>query len=159
MVSKSIPILVTGQTRHVGAAVIAAFKPDFEGILPAISPPNIMIKIWEPLKALTVNAAVIHFTLIDSCTKEIPLLLKGEVPSSPSGQLGSGNWSGFPKAILFGGGYTDKDIAAVRNAVAEVEGAKKNPVAPSRCHQACSSSGAGLRCGHCIESQGRTEEA
>ena len=65
--------------------------------------------------------------MIDSCTKEIPLLLKGEVPSSPSDQLGSGNWSGFPKAILFGGGYTDKDIAAVRKAVAEVEGARKIP--------------------------------
>ncbi len=86
-----------------------------------------MIKIWEPLEPLTVNAAVIHFTFLDSCTKEIPLLLKGEVPSNPDGQLGSGNWSVFPKAILFGGGYTDNDIAAVRKAVAEVDGARKIP--------------------------------
>ena len=33
----------------------------------------------------------------------------------------------FPKAIIFGGAYQDKDIAALREATAKLEGARKIP--------------------------------
>ncbi|KAK7046366.1 hypothetical protein R3P38DRAFT_2873468, partial [Favolaschia claudopus] len=98
---KPIPILVTGVAVAVGSRVIQAVKPEYE---------------------------VVHFTLAPAATKEIPLLLKGQAPKDPSSDLGSGNWDVFPKALVFGGGYTDEMIEAVQKAVAaETEGVKRIP--------------------------------
>ncbi|KAJ6512721.1 hypothetical protein C8R45DRAFT_796705, partial [Mycena sanguinolenta] len=97
--STPIPILVTGATEQVGSYVVANMKPEYE---------------------------TIHFTFAASAAAEIPLLLKGEVPS-PSSSLGSGNWSTFPKAILFGGAYTDEQIEALRTSVANTPGTKRIP--------------------------------
>ncbi|KAF7347163.1 hypothetical protein MVEN_01470800 [Mycena venus] len=97
---KPIPIIVTGGTEKIGSVVVASMKPEYE---------------------------VIHFTLAAEATKEIPLLLKGEVPSPSSSSLGSGNWSVFPKAILFGGAYKDEMIEDVRGAVAKTAETKRIP--------------------------------
>ncbi|KAJ7871197.1 hypothetical protein B0H14DRAFT_2345337 [Mycena olivaceomarginata] len=98
--AKPIPILVTGRAEQVGALVISGLQPEYE---------------------------VIHFTLAATATTEVPLLLKGEVPSPSSSSLGSGNWSAFPKAIVFGGAYEDSQIEEVRRAVAETAGTKRIP--------------------------------
>ncbi|KAF7340990.1 hypothetical protein MSAN_02084400 [Mycena sanguinolenta] len=95
-----IPILVSGAHEKTGSGVAASLKPEYE---------------------------VIHFTLMTAATTEIPLLLKGEVPSPSSSSLGSGNWSTFPKAVVFGGAYDDAQIEAVRKAVAEAPGTKRIP--------------------------------
>ncbi|KAJ6457361.1 hypothetical protein C8R45DRAFT_1033485 [Mycena sanguinolenta] len=98
--AKPIPILVTGAAETIGSAVVASMKPEYE---------------------------TIHFTLAASSVTEIPLLLKGEVPDPRSSSLGSGDWSTFPKAIVFGGAYEDAMIDAVRKAVAETSGTKRIP--------------------------------
>ncbi|KAJ7239786.1 hypothetical protein B0H12DRAFT_1135745 [Mycena haematopus] len=98
--AKPIPILVTGAAERVGSVVVASVKPEYE---------------------------VIHFTLAASAPTEIPILLKGEVPSPSSSRLGSGEWSLFPKAIVFGGAYDDAQIEKVRRAVAETPGTKRIP--------------------------------
>ncbi|KAJ7360848.1 hypothetical protein DFH08DRAFT_360188 [Mycena albidolilacea] len=98
--AKPIPILVTGGTEKVGTIVISRLQPEYE---------------------------VIHFTLAATATTEVPILLKGEVPSPSSSNLGSGNWSAFPKAIVFGGAYEDSQIEDVRRAVAETDGTKRIP--------------------------------
>lgn len=69
----------------------------------------------------------IHFTLAAAATTEIPLLLKGEVPSPSSSSLGSGNWSAFPKAIVFGGAYQDADVEELRKLVAATPGTRRIP--------------------------------
>ncbi|KAK6969006.1 hypothetical protein R3P38DRAFT_2671605 [Favolaschia claudopus] len=100
MSTKAIPILVSGAGAQVGAHVVKSMAPEYE---------------------------VIHFTFAAAATKEIPLLLKREVPKDPSSDLGSGNWDVFPKALVFGGAYKDEMIEDVRKAVAQTEGVKRIP--------------------------------
>ncbi|KAF7340958.1 hypothetical protein MSAN_02081100 [Mycena sanguinolenta] len=98
--AKPIPIIVTGASEEVGSVVVPSMKPEYEAI---------------------------HFTLAASSLTEIPLLLKGEVPNPSSSKLGCGDWSTFPKAIVFGGAYQDSLFEAVRKAVAETPGTKRIP--------------------------------
>ncbi|KAF8215623.1 hypothetical protein K438DRAFT_1560668 [Mycena galopus ATCC 62051] len=100
LTSKPIPILVTGGAERVGSIVVSTMQPEYE---------------------------VIHFTLAAASTTEIPLLLQGEVPSPSSSNLGSGNWSVFPKAIVFGGAYEDGQIEDLRKLVAETVGTRRIP--------------------------------
>ncbi|KAH8880576.1 hypothetical protein GQ53DRAFT_703759 [Thozetella sp. PMI_491] len=100
MASRTIPIILSGATEVVGTRVVAGLKPEYE---------------------------VIHFTLANAGAKEIPLLLKGEVPTAPSSALGSGNWSTPPKAVVFGGAWDDKSIADLRKAAAETPGTRRIP--------------------------------
>ncbi|KAF7340959.1 hypothetical protein MSAN_02081200 [Mycena sanguinolenta] len=79
------------------------------------------------LEHISLGFSVIHFTLAASSLTEIPLLLKGEVPNPSSSSLGSGNWSTFPKAIVFGGAFEDAQIEALRKAVTETPGTKRIP--------------------------------
>ncbi|KAF8215627.1 hypothetical protein K438DRAFT_1798993 [Mycena galopus ATCC 62051] len=98
--AKPIPILVTGAAERVGSIVVSSMPPEYE---------------------------VIHFTLAAAANKEIPLLLKGEVPNPSSSNLGSGNWSVFPKAVVFGGAYEDGQIEDLRKLVAETVGTRRIP--------------------------------
>ena len=43
----------------------------------------------------------------DATIAEIPAILRGQTPSSPSSTLGSGDYSRRPVAVILGGGYTD----------------------------------------------------
>ncbi|KAJ7239800.1 hypothetical protein B0H12DRAFT_1025071 [Mycena haematopus] len=97
---KPIPIIGSGAAETVGSIVVASAKPEYEAI---------------------------HFTLATSALTEIPLLLKGEVPNPSSSSLGSGDWSVFPKAIVFGGAYDDTQFEEVRKAVAKTSGTKRIP--------------------------------
>jgi hypothetical protein len=69
----------------------------------------------------------VHFTLAEAAETEIPGLFAGRVPNPASSDLGSGNWSTFPKCFIFGGGYTDERIDKLRKLVAQEPGAKKIP--------------------------------
>ena len=44
---------------------------------------------------------------VDACISEIPSVLRGQIPASPTSALGSGDVSRRPVAIILGGGYTD----------------------------------------------------
>ncbi|KAJ7359472.1 hypothetical protein DFH08DRAFT_952601 [Mycena albidolilacea] len=80
-IAKPIPTIITGASEEIGGVVVPSMKPGYE---------------------------VIHFTLAVEAATEIPLLLKGEVPTHSSSSLGSGNWSVFPKVILFGRAYNNE---------------------------------------------------
>ncbi|KAI1452757.1 hypothetical protein F4805DRAFT_462477 [Annulohypoxylon moriforme] len=84
-----IPFILAGQFEEVGKAFSEAVKPDFEVVYFATS----------PQAALT----------------DIPLVLKGEVPT-PSSKVGSGNLvNGPPKAVVIGAqAYDDAWIEAAR---------------------------------------------
>ncbi|KAI1205820.1 uncharacterized protein F4807DRAFT_464281 [Annulohypoxylon truncatum] len=84
-----IPFILAGQFEEVGKAFSEAVKPDFEVVYFTTSPQT----------ALT----------------DIPLVLKGEIPT-PSSKVGSGNLAnGSPKAIVVGAqAYDDTWIEAAR---------------------------------------------
>ncbi|KAK0638494.1 hypothetical protein B0T16DRAFT_462271 [Cercophora newfieldiana] len=90
-----IPIIIVGAQESVGLIAKEALKPEYE---------------------------VIHFTLRPAAFAEIPLLLKGEVPSPPSSSIGTGNWSTPPKAVVFGGAFTADNIKELRALVDGTEG-------------------------------------
>ncbi|KAK4443840.1 hypothetical protein QBC34DRAFT_310238 [Podospora aff. communis PSN243] len=96
-----IPIIAVGQQESMGAIAIEAMKPEYE---------------------------VVHFTLRAAVDTEIPLLLKGEVPSPPSSAIGSGNWSTPPRAIIFGGAFSEDNVKELKAAVYSAGGsARKIP--------------------------------
>ncbi|KAI0889541.1 uncharacterized protein GGS22DRAFT_1015 [Annulohypoxylon maeteangense] len=84
-----IPFILAGQFEEVGKAFSEAVKPDFEVVYFATSP--------------------------QSAVTDIPLVLKGEIPT-PSSKVGSGNLvHGTPKAVVIGAQvYDDTWIEAVR---------------------------------------------
>ena len=56
-----------------------------------------------------------HFILnTPAAVAEIPQVLKGQDPATKSSTLGSADYSkGFPKAMIFGGAYTDAAIERI----------------------------------------------
>ncbi|SPJ79803.1 uncharacterized protein FTOL_08194 [Fusarium torulosum] len=98
--SAPIPIILCGKTEFIGQRVIEALKPEIE---------------------------VVHFILPGESGKTIiPDLLSGKTPSShpESSAIGSGNYKQVPRAVVFGGAFEDSDIAALRDAVNIVQGAR-----------------------------------
>ncbi|KAI2472446.1 hypothetical protein F4781DRAFT_361814 [Annulohypoxylon bovei var. microspora] len=84
-----IPFILAGQFEEVGKAFSEAVKPDFE---------------------------VVYFTTSpQSALTDIPLVLKGEIPT-PSSKVGSGNLAhGTPKAVVVGAQvYDDAWLEAAR---------------------------------------------
>lgn len=59
--------------------------------------------------------------------EELPFLLSGRAPPSPSSTVGTGNWSTPPQALLLGGAYGDEDIDAMMKSVDQMDGAAKIP--------------------------------
>ncbi|KAK0614533.1 hypothetical protein B0T14DRAFT_570463 [Immersiella caudata] len=92
------PILAVGAQEAMGQIAIEAMKPEFE---------------------------VIHFTLRAAVDDEIPLLLRGEVPSPPSSAIGTGNWSVPPRAIIFGGAFTEENVKELKAKVYNGEGSPR----------------------------------
>ncbi|XDG09898.1 hypothetical protein ABKA04_009513 [Annulohypoxylon sp. FPYF3050] len=89
----TISFILAGQYEEVGKAFSEAIKPDFE---------------------------VVHFsTSPQAALTDIPLVLKGEIPT-PASKVGSGNLSnGAPKAIVIGAqAYDDAWIEATRQELA-----------------------------------------
>jgi hypothetical protein len=63
---------------------------------------------------------VIHFVLsAEAGAEEIPYVLKGRRPPTTGSEIGSGNYSAPPKAIVFGGAYDDAAIGIILNSVGE----------------------------------------
>ncbi|KAI1090298.1 hypothetical protein F5B19DRAFT_494581 [Rostrohypoxylon terebratum] len=89
----TISFILAGQYEEVGKAFSEAIKPDFEVVYFATSP--------------------------QAALNDIPLVLKGEVPT-PSSKVGSGNLAnGAPKAIVIGTqAYDDAWIEAARQELA-----------------------------------------
>lgn len=73
--------------------------------------------------------SVIHVALAANIDNELPLLLTNTVPDADkrSSLLGSGNWSTPPKAVVFGGAFTDDMIARLRALVSATRGARNIP--------------------------------
>jgi hypothetical protein len=59
----------------------------------------------------------------------VPQILNGHVPGPDerSSALGSGDWTTPPRAVMFGGGYTDEEIEELRNLVGTGETAVRIP--------------------------------
>lgn len=57
----------------------------------------------------------------------IPLLLSGSHPKDPLSQIGSGDYSRVPQAVILGGGFTAADIDQLRQAALDNENARKVP--------------------------------
>ncbi|KAF5678628.1 hypothetical protein FHETE_1180 [Fusarium heterosporum] len=73
------------------------------------------------------TSPVVHFVLPGESGKAIiPELLSGKHPSShpESSSIGSGNYEHAPRAVVLGGAFEDSDIAALRDAVKAVNGAR-----------------------------------
>lgn len=70
---------------------------------------------------------MIHFTLASAIAQELPSLLTGKPPSSPSSSLGTANWAAPPQALLLGGAYQDEDIDRLEQLIESIEGAAKIP--------------------------------
>lgn len=75
------------------------------------------------------SISVIHVALAANIDNELPLLLTNTVPDKDkrSSLLGSGNWTTPPKAVVFGGAFTDDMIAHLQKLVAETKGARNIP--------------------------------
>ncbi|KAM0351053.1 hypothetical protein ACHAPU_002834 [Fusarium lateritium] len=104
--STPIPIILCGKTEFIGQRVIEALKPEIEGRKPS---------------------SVVHFVLPGESGKVIiPELLAGKSPSShpESSAIGSGNYEQVPRAVVLGGAFEELDIAALRDAVKAVDGAR-----------------------------------
>ncbi|KAM0815297.1 hypothetical protein AB5N19_01091 [Seiridium cardinale] len=87
----NLPIVLLGKSEPVGASVIQNLKPEYE---------------------------VTHFMLSsEAAIAELPFVLKGQEPPTKSSEIGSGNYSTPPKAIIFGGGYdgsaTDEILSGI----------------------------------------------
>jgi hypothetical protein len=73
------------------------------------------------------TSTVVHFILPGESGKAIiPDLLSGKTPSPhpDSSAIGSGNYEQVPRAVVLGGAFEDSDIAALRDAVNVVPGAR-----------------------------------
>ncbi|KAJ4128136.1 hypothetical protein NW768_008420 [Fusarium equiseti] len=95
-----IPIILCGKTEFIGQRVIEALKPEIE---------------------------VVHFVLPGESGKHIiPELLRGNHPPShpESSTIASGNYAHVPCAVVLGGAFEDVDIAALRDAVKDVDGVR-----------------------------------
>ncbi|PGG95814.1 hypothetical protein AJ79_09851 [Helicocarpus griseus UAMH5409] len=88
-----LPILICGRTPEIATAVIELLKPEFE---------------------------VIHVLLTTETAKsEIPIILRRDpnttfIPCASN--LGTKSYTNPPFAIVFGGGYTDQDVAEIEQA-------------------------------------------
>ncbi|KAF4338970.1 hypothetical protein FBEOM_7146 [Fusarium beomiforme] len=95
-----IPIILCGKTEFIGQRVIEALKPEIE---------------------------VVQFILPgDSGKVIIPALLAGKSPPKhpDSSAIGTGNHNRVPRAVVLGGAFEECDLAALRDAVKTIEGAR-----------------------------------
>lgn len=60
--------------------------------------------------------------------QEIPFVLRGENPPTYSSKLGSGDYSEVPQAVVAGGGYDDKAIEDISNAIRKVPNGEHIPL-------------------------------
>ncbi|PSR85721.1 hypothetical protein BD289DRAFT_453124 [Coniella lustricola] len=102
MSTKATPILVAGRGESVATVVVEHIQPEYE---------------------------VIHVALAANIENELPLLLQNKIPEDDkrSSFLGSGNWSTPPKAVVFGGAFTDDLIEKLQKLVAETKGSRNIP--------------------------------
>ena len=113
-----LPVILCGQTTKIAVGVIAALKPEIDGIR------SFPITVVE--SANYGGFLVIHLCLTsDSGKAEIPAILKGE-PVTTDVELGSKNYQNIPKVIVLGGGYNDEDVNVMRKACQ----AAKTPLVP-----------------------------
>ncbi|KAI1464512.1 uncharacterized protein F4812DRAFT_157417 [Daldinia caldariorum] len=89
--SKPIPIVVCGKAEIVGKMVIEGLKPEYEVILFCLGS--------KPTAA------------------ELPFILRGIPPPSPSSSLGTGSYSSTPYAVIMGAAWSAEDVASVKAAI------------------------------------------
>ncbi|KAJ5928878.1 hypothetical protein N7466_007834 [Penicillium verhagenii] len=95
-----MPVIVCGRSTVIGKPIAEALLPEFE---------------------------VIHFIMTNEAAQaEIPHVLAGRDPQSPdNNDVGSGNYSKPARAVVFGRGYAQADVEAIRVAC---EGVNREPV-------------------------------
>ncbi|KAK2591522.1 hypothetical protein QQS21_010797 [Conoideocrella luteorostrata] len=112
----AVPIVIVGATEHIGKAVIAGMQPDYEGIVP---------NFHTNKGSFLSNPAVILFcTSIQAASSEIPYILRGEAPPSQSSTIASGNFGAAPKAVVFGGAWSEEDVLSVQSALQGARGSE-----------------------------------
>ena len=102
-------MVVCGRTAAIGSAVIAALKPEYEGL--------ILLQI--PLSPLGLNNLVTHFIqIVQDGVSYISSLLQGKPPADTNARenIGTHNYSQKAKAIILGGAFNDENIAEMRQA-------------------------------------------
>lgn len=85
---------------------------------------------WETKKKMLINIfpPVIHFTLAASLGDELPSLLAGKAPASPSNStIGTGNFAAPPQAMMIGGGFQQEDVDKLKALAEDAPGAVKIP--------------------------------
>ncbi|XXG99967.1 hypothetical protein Hte_006308 [Hypoxylon texense] len=89
--SAPIPVVVCGKAEIVGKPVAEGLKPEYEVVLFCLGA--------EPTAA------------------EVPYILKGVAPPSQSSQVGTGNYSSPPVAVIMGAAWDAADVALVKAAI------------------------------------------
>lgn len=93
---------------------------------------------WKPTKRLLVEIflftsylieiTVIHFIMsLEGGLRNLPLIFSGSTPANEESSLGTKNYSQPTKAIVLGGGYSDDDLAKLREAATSSSGAVRVP--------------------------------
>ncbi|KAI1801014.1 hypothetical protein F4811DRAFT_481261 [Daldinia bambusicola] len=90
-ISRPIPIVVCGKAEIVGKMVIEGLKPEYEVILFCLGS--------KPTAA------------------ELPFILRGIPPPTPSSSIGSGSYSSIPYAVIMGAAWSADDVASVKAAI------------------------------------------
>lgn len=99
---KTTPVVLCGKREEIARRVIESLKPEFEGELSRTYGRPSSLSLLLP-RLLVVR----YVCTPDACVAEIPTILNGHTPASPSSILGSGNHSDRPVAIIIGGGYSE----------------------------------------------------
>lgn len=115
---KTIPIILCGKTEAIGRGVVKGLKPDYEG-----TPHSPASSVQTHLLCVVVQ----FITGPEAAISEIPTLLQGQLPVSPTSTLGTGNVSVRPKAIVLGGAFVEtfEDVKReVEKQMVEIGGSK-----------------------------------
>lgn len=118
----AIPIITSGGSEAIGRSAADNLKPEYEGtVMPNPAP---------PLTSQRPNAdtiLVICFLPESTVDRDLPLVLKGEVPAEGKSGVGSGNWSEPPKALILGGSYSNEAVERLRKLIDETPGVSRIP--------------------------------
>ncbi|KKY27168.1 hypothetical protein UCDDS831_g00915 [Diplodia seriata] len=100
--SRAIPIIVCGATQKMASMVKSNMLPEYDVVYAGHSLP--------------------------SSLHEVPLILAGTPPPAASlhTQLGSNDFSSFPRAVVTGGGYSDDEFSDLFNACVAACGGKES---------------------------------
>ncbi|KAI4860423.1 hypothetical protein F4820DRAFT_109273 [Hypoxylon rubiginosum] len=89
--SAPIPVVVCGKAEIVGKPVAEGLKPEYEVVLFCLG--------------------------AQSTAAEVPYILQGVAPPTQSSQVGTGNYSSPPVAVIMGAAWDEADVALVKAAI------------------------------------------